>query len=725
MRMYFLLLVSFLSLNFISLSALNSVDSSSNIINESVSITPPISIDLLNEHNTIQPGRPFWIAIRFDLAEGWHCYWKNPGDAGMPAMIEWNLPEGFTVSSIEWPVPQKFTQDSLIGYGYDDTVLLLAEIIPNENLKENQVVKIAANIEWLACSDNTCLPGEQYVEKTLKAKLKSPKVNPKTIQSFAEARKALPQKHEAISVQRKDGFLHILLEGVENEHISKAVFFPDNNDIFDHHTEVNLSKTSEGVELILKDPTSNSKVVKGVLVLKSDHQTVKALDIDSLVQNQKYESNEIAMNEGPVSQKSLNLPLEAEHHESYAMVLLFAFIGGAILNLMPCVLPVLSFKVLSFVKMAGQKRSLTFKHGLAFSLGVLVSFWVLASILLILQTYGRSVGWGFQLQEPLFVAILASLLFVFGLSLFGIMELGTSMTTLAGKQKRSDSLLSSFFSGVLATAVATPCTGPFLGSAVGYAVTLSAPMALLIFTFIGLGMAIPYLLLSAFPSLLRFMPKPGHWMVAFKEIMGFLMMATVLWLVWVFGAETSETAIILLLISFFFLSLGSWIFGKWGSPLKKKATRYTSYAFVSFSLLAASYFIWNASKLIDSSSHIGNEISDSWEEFSPERVAELQSQGTPVFIDFTAKWCLSCQVNHAVLAKEDVSSKFEEMGVVRMKADWTKKDAIIAGELRKFGRNSVPLYVLYGKEPNKNPKILPQVLTTDTIINELDELKIH
>lgn len=403
-----------------------------------------------------------------------------------------------------------------------------------------------------------------------------------------------------------------------------------------------------------------------------------------------------------------------------------AFLGGMILNLMPCVLPVISFKVMSFVKMAQESRQKIFKHGIAFSVGVLASFWVLAGTLLLLRAYGHAVGWGFQLQDPLFVAILAQLLLIFGLSQFGVFELGTSVARMAGQaefKSQSESYTSSFISGIFATAVATPCTGPFLGSAVGYAVTVPPFFGLIIFTVLGLGMAFPYLALSAFPALLRWMPKPGAWMETLKQFMGFLMLATVLWLIWVFGAQTGEAAIFILLASLLLASLGCWIYGKWGTPFRKRGVRYVGYVFTLACAVGAFALIPMALKMEAPQEKVAVHGDLAWEPFSLERVAELRAKKIPVLIDFTAKWCLICQSNHLVLSNNEVEKKFKELGVVRMKADWTKNDPLITNELQKFGRSGVPLYLLYGSDPTEEPKVLPQVLTPENVIGSLNALR--
>lgn len=453
-------------------------------------------------------------------------------------------------------------------------------------------------------------------------------------------------------------------------------------------------------------------------------KTPQAEEQIDLALNLTETSGLIAMAEKTKDVKEVPVPAAHEFQGGFLLALLFAFVGGSLLNLMPCVLPVVSFKILSFVKMAGQNRYLILKHGLYFAAGVLVSFWLLAGLMLTLQSYGETIGWGFQLQKPLFVAILAAILFLFSLSMFGLFELGTGVASWAaqkadGSAQQTPPFLSSFFSGVLATAVATPCTGPLLGTAVGFAVTLSIPLAMIIFTFLGLGMAFPYVLLSAYPSLMRFLPKPGAWMVTFKEAMGFLMMASALWLVWVFGAQTSSMSLSLLLASFLFFAVSCWVYGKWSLPFKRKRVRRTSYLIALCFLLVGGFILVNAAESNEESLN-KEELADDWEAFSLERLSELKAKGIPVFIDFTAKWCLTCQANHLVLGTQNVKQKMTKKGVIKMKADWTKNDPVITEELKKFGRNSVPLYVVYGN--GGDPKILPQILTSNIVAEYVDEL---
>lgn len=415
------------------------------------------------------------------------------------------------------------------------------------------------------------------------------------------------------------------------------------------------------------------------------------------------------------------------------LAFLFAFLGGLLLNLMPCVLPVISFKILSFVKMAGQNRTVTFQHGLAFFIGVLVSFWALAGTMLLLQSYGHAVGWGFQLQEPLFVGLLSALLLLFALNFFDVFEFGTTVTTLAGEaqqssRKKGNALFGSFCSGILATAIATPCSGPFLGSAIGFAMTLPPILVLMLFTVLGAGMASPYLLLSAFPSYLRFLPKPGPWMTTFKALIGFVMLATVLWLLWVFLSQTSDFSLFILLFALLVLSFSAWIYGRYCMASNSKNSRrlggiftFVCVAFAFYSITLASLPDLAVSNNVPMSAHSELQAS-SWEPYSAERFEQLQQEGVPVLIDFTAKWCLICQVNHFVLSTSEVTQKMQELNIVKMKADWTRNDPQITQALRSFGRNAVPLYVLTSRNPEEAPQILPQVLTSEIILDSLNKL---
>jgi thiol:disulfide interchange protein DsbD len=409
----------------------------------------------------------------------------------------------------------------------------------------------------------------------------------------------------------------------------------------------------------------------------------------------------------------------SERSISLAVALLFAFLGGMILNLMPCVLPVLSLKILGMVKQAGETSRERLKHGALFTLGVVASFWVLAGIMILLQAGGEQLGWGFQLQSPSFVLVLSIFLFLFGLSMFGVFEIGTSLTGVGYGVAGGSSYTSSLVSGVLATTVATPCTAPFMGSALGFTLGAPAYVAFLVFTFVGLGMAAPYLLLTTIPALLKFIPRPGAWMESMKQFMGFLLMATVLWLIWVLSLQTGADGVVILLAALLFVALGGWVFGRWGNIAKEKPTRRIAQVIALVAIAGGLFFsLTNIKAKGPETAGVHRQGSIEWLTYTPELVEGLKAEGRTVFLDFTAAWCLSCQVNEKVaFSSEEVQNEFARRGIATVRADWTTHDETITKALATFGRNSVPLYVLYA--PGKDPVLLPEIITPGIVLEAL------
>lgn len=684
----------------------------------SVDNNDPVQATLIQEMDHAAPGQEFRVLLNFELAADWHLYWKNPGDSGMAPCIDWKLPEGVTLVSEDWPKPIKNNMDGIISYCYEEKLPLIATFRIEPSYSADQVA-MSADLSWIVCSNDTCLPGSANVESVLSIDADDLK-NAKHQALFESAVQALPTKITPISIE-KNGDLVILALPLEG---SGAVdFFPEADLGVDHHAPVVIQEVKEkGYSLVtLKTNGEKPSALRGVLMLGDD-----AFDVQGFLPSVEDDPLITAVDlPAKIGQSVSRLPDDVSEAGGLSLgwALIFSLLGGLILNLMPCVLPVVSLKVLSFVQMAGESRKEIFKHGAFFSMGVLVSFWTLAGALIILQKSGQAVGWGFQLQEPLFIAVLALVFLLLGLSLFGLFEFGTSVAAIAGDASvdRKQGVTSSFTSGVFATAVATPCTGPFMGSALGYALTQPPAIALLVFTALGLGMSLPYLLLAINPAWIRWMPKPGAWMESFKQMMGFLMMATILWLLWVFVGQTGETALFMLAGALLIASVAAWIYGKWGAPYKAKKTRRIAYAIAGMVLASSLWISYNASLLQEApSSHEIAMGENAWEPFSRARVEELRAQNIPVFIDFTAKWCLICQANHMTVTGSEVEKAMADRGVVRMKADWTKYDPVITEELKSFGRSGVPLYVYYGTE-GKEAEILPQLLTKDNVMQAMEK----
>jgi thiol:disulfide interchange protein DsbD len=412
------------------------------------------------------------------------------------------------------------------------------------------------------------------------------------------------------------------------------------------------------------------------------------------------------------------LALAADHSPATGMlrIILLSFVGGIILNLMPCVFPVLFLKGLALVQSSAEERHKLRLHGLVYTLGILVSFWVIIGALLALRGAGHNLGWGFQFQSPIFIVVLSLLLFFLGLSLAGQFEIGLTLTSAGSGLAAKQGYAGSFFTGVLAVVVATPCTAPLMGAAIGYALANSAITSVIVFTAIALGLAAPYLLLAFNPAWTRLLPRPGAWMEVLKQAVSIPIFGTVIWLVWVFNQTAAATSLVFLLSAFLLLAIAGWILGRW--PAKGSAT----VAAVLVLALAVAIPVWSLHALAPSKAA---SVQDArWQPFTPDLVEKYRSEGRPILIDFTASWCLSCQVNErVVLDRADVQERLKSSGVELIRADWTRHDETIANALAALGRNGVPTYALYSADPNTPPRLLPEVLTPGIVFHALDEVK--
>ncbi len=647
----------------------------------------------------------------------WHTYWRYPGDTGLTTKLEWELPDGFRNGEIKWPYPDIFEIGGLVNYGYEDETFLLVEITPPGEINQSEIL-LKLEGEWLVCKEE-CVPESAELNLKLPVKNELPKLNEKWLTSFAQTRDKLPIKDKSWNFSSELTDSSVIINGKYPEWFSEKIisgrFFPYTGGYYNNFAEQKLNQTEDGfsLEILLENfREGDPGTIEGILYSDNGWRgegSEKALEINIQI--------------GELTSQAIQNSSEIS---GIWIALIFAFIGGLILNLMPCVLPVLSIKILGFVEQSTSDKKEIIAHGILFTVGVVISFLVLAGLLLALRAGGEQLGWGFQLQSPVFIMILSILLFVFGLNLFGVFEVGNSLMALGNKVEnkgRTGALLS----GVTATVLATPCTAPFMGSALGFALTQPALATLSIFTFLGLGMAFPYLLLSIFPKWLKFLPKPGNWMNNLKQFMAFLLFATIVWLAWVLGIQAGSDSIVGLLIALLFAGMASWIYGKWANIIQNKTTRLIS------SLIALLLLIGGTSlglNLIDdnySKQSISNNSKEGikWENYSPELVANLLANNNSVFIDFTAAWCLSCQVNERIAFTDDkVIKEFENKNITAIKADWTNRDESITKALAEFGRNSVPLYVYYEKGSSSKPKILPEILTPEIVIDYINDFKV-
>ena len=682
-----------------------------------------VEAELVSEMASIQPGVPFWVAVSLRHDPHWHTYWVNPADSGLETMLVWDLPDGFEAGEIQWPYPEYIEMGGLVTYGFERDVLLLVEITPPADLDPGDSVTLKVRADWLECKE-ICLPGGADLALTLDVASDDTTHNEDWVERFSTARAELPLEDVDWSFEghRADGRLtiHALSPDWFDGEITDARFYALDPELVEYLPPQNWSPTDRGYAFeLIQDTTYDHQPdrIRGVLVSEDGWRgpgSEKALYVDVELSEEK-------------AGIAAALPSAPSDVSGFAVALVFAFLGGLILNLMPCVFPIISIKVMGFVRQAQEEHAAVWKHGALFAFGVLVSFWVLAGLLIALRAGGEQLGWGFHLQSPIFLIGMSVLFFLLGLNLFGVFEVGTAWLGLGQKATSSASWTGSFFSGALATVIATPCTAPFMGAALGYALTLSPVEALLIFTFLGLGMASPYVLLSAFPQWLSRVPKPGPWMETLKQSMGWLLVATVVWLAWVLNIMAGGEAVIVLIGVLFLVGLGGWVLGRWGVISRAFPVRLTAKIIASVLMLGGLVGgVVAADRLAPvelTAGTAGEQGGVQWEPFTEERLEAVRAEGKPVFINFTAAWCLTCQVNERVaFSSARVREAFEERGVIALKADWTNRDDTIGRVLEGYGRNSIPFYVLYGKGPEATYTTLPEILRPGTVLDALDKL---
>jgi thiol:disulfide interchange protein DsbD len=730
-----------------------------------------VEVELVSQQDALVAGTTALLGLRIRHDPEWHTYWRNPGDSGLATEIKLALPQGWQAGGIVWPAPQRVLVGPLASYVFEgDTVLPVPVQVPAS--AGGGQVRITGRAQWLMCRE-VCIPGEADLELDLPvAKSSLPSAQAPL---FAQAERETPRAALAARASVDAARLSLAFE---RPGARTAEFFPYEQGWLDAPAPQSLYRVgAEGagawrLELAMASGTDRAALAKlgfdgsGIGVLRVDGEAVevRATLVDATASGGTLVATAAAPpgievgggTAGPGASRFLSGPLEAvggflgSSGSSSAqsppgappaptgtltliVALAFSVLGGLILNLMPCVFPVIGLKVLGFARHAQSHRDETRRGALVFSAGVLVSFWVLGGLLLALRAAGEAAGWGFQLQSPSFVALMALLFVAIGMNFAGVFEIGVRLTQLGGVEastERSTGAVGSFGSGMLAVLVATPCTAPFMSSALGYTLGRPAPEVMLVFTGIAFGMALPYLLLGFFPQALRWLPRPGRWMESFKQFLAFPMFATAAWLAWVLGLQAGLNAVLALSIGAVLVALSAWLYGRF---VQGQAAVHRGLAAV-FGVLALAAGIWlalpaavpsgpgpagdaGASGARGAESASGAKAN--WEPWSEAKVAQGVAEGRIVFVDFTAAWCVSCQANKAlVLSRDPVASEMVARNVLHLVADWTNRDATITAALARHGRNGVPLYLVY-RPGESTPRVLPEILTSAVVLDAL------
>jgi thiol:disulfide interchange protein DsbD len=686
-------------------------------------------VQLLLSANPTRPGDTIWAGVDMKMDPGWHTYWKNSGAAGLPTKIEWQLPPGVTAGETQWPLPEKLPPVEVTTYGYENEVMLLVPLTLASNLNPGPLVLKAA-VSWLECKES-CVPGSANVEATLNIEDQTkPSTGGQKIDFFNEKaidywKTQLPKSGDGLSGRAwwraapASGDLRAIAIELSAPPKAQVDFFPNAYDNFEIQAKTDIISDEAGrIELqktVKKFSGDWPEEISGIIVIEA---------------NGNREGYEVKLQGLGNMGRELDTDLNAVNNQPsqpFWQMLLYAFIGGLILNLMPCVLPVIALKILGFVNEAGSSPRRTRALGGIYAVGVLFSFLVLAAVVIGVKAAGHQAGWGMQFGSPIFIVCLTTLVTLVALNLFGVFEvtLGGSALDAAGGLASKHGASGAFFNGVLATTLATPCTAPFLAPALGFAFSQSAATIITIFLTVGLGLASPYVLLSWNPAWLKFLPKPGAWMEKFKIAMGFPMLATVVWLLNIAAASYGKN-VLWLGVFLVVVAFAAWIFGEFVQRGRKHKT---AAAIVTLILLIGGYAFalekeldWRTAVPEDSTGSL-KESADGidWQRWSPEAVAQARADGKIILVDFTADWCLTCQVNKKTsLEIPSVRQKLKDLNAVAFTGDYTRTPDNITTELKRYDRAGVPLVLVYPKNPDAQPMVLPEVLTPGIVLNALD-----
>ncbi len=712
-----------------------------------------VRAELIAAVDAVVPGETFKAGLLLKIAPGWHTYWQNPGDAGLPPKIAWNLPEGFHVSEFKWPYPKRIDDGAeMVTYAYENEVLLIFEVTAPPGI-ESKEVTLAGEASWLVCAE-ICIPGKAPVELTLPV---HDTAKPVDADLFAKFEERLPQPlpEQVRTALRRIGENSIRLEVRVDEGWSVLNFFPlPTGEVQVGPPQVQRPETGRGSDVVmaLRDGAAPDGI-HGVLVARRPDGKEVAYDVELQAAAAKSEDAGASEKKGEISSPGGGSG-EGEHGEippayvqlgggtadlSLPKALLFAFLGGLILNLMPCVLPAISLKIFGFVQQAGESRQKIFLFGLAFVAGIFAWFALMAALAVMLKLNGVDLNWGFMFQHPWLLIVMGAIVLAFALNLFGVFEVilpGQAANALSEASSKKG-LSGTFMHGVFATVLATPCTAPYLGAALGFAFTQPVWVIPVIFAAIATGMGLPYLLLAIEPSWLSAMPKPGAWMERLKQFMGFLMLGVLVWIISLL-AQRGPDAVTFSLTIFILVALLCWIVGAGLTPYASASARRWGWVGVAATVAAIVWVARSHGSVLEStlrkpalsaapgvtpglSAATPQEIV--WQPFSAEFLTRtLDETNKPVFIDFTADWCWSCKWNErTILAQPEVLEAFQREGFALIKADWTDADPQITDMLKKFQRNGVPLYVLYPADRSRPAIVLPELITKGIVLQGIRE----
>ncbi len=658
---------------------------------------PKVTARLIAEQATAKPGGTVTVAVEQSIASGWHTYWINPGDVGQATSMDWTLPAGWTAGAFEWPTPKRLPVGPFMDFGYEGKATLLANLTVPADAKVGGSVTLKGQAHFLVCKE-ICIP--QDTGLSIPMKIGDGAADPAVAKDFADARAALPVTSPWKLTYAASGpnlSLYVEAPALAAAHPVDAVFFPLKSGLIKGTAPQAMAFAKDG--LVLKLTAADKAIISGnlsgVLVMTSSDKSVQALTVDAPV--------------GVVPDAGSGGAGAGE--TTLLLAVLFAFIGGLILNAMPCVLPILAMKALSLASYGGGGGEAR-KEGLSYSAGAVLSFLAFGLVIALLRQGGESVGWGFQLQNPIAVADFALLIFAVGLNLSGLFEFGS--VTVGDSLTSKSGGVGAFFTGVLAVAVAAPCTAPFMAAALGYALTQGVVSSMLIFLGLGLGFALPFLILAFFPRALSFLPKPGTWMLRLKQFLAFPMYGAAAWLTWVLAQQAGPNAVAVLLAAFVAAGMAAWL---WGITRDLETRGRITGAVAAAAILILALYGLTTLSTMAAPPATASLASD---KFTPDRLASLRDAGKPVFVDATAAWCITCLVNEqAVLSRPAVKDAFKSKNVVYMVADWTKRDEAITKMLAENGRDGVPLYLYFAPGADK-PVILPQILTESGVLGALN-----